>query len=37
MLTGLKISFMARKRVFYRSEHNAKGGGDGEGGGHSKE
>ena len=36
MLTGLKISFMARKRVFYRSEHNAKGGGDG-GGGHSKE
>ena len=24
---------MARKRVFYRSEHNAKGGGDGGGGG----
>ena len=26
MLTGLKVSSLARKHVFYRPEHNAKGG-----------
>ena len=26
MLTGLKVSFLACKCVFYRPEHNAKGG-----------
>ena len=26
MLTGLKVSSLACKCVFYRSEHNAKGG-----------
>ena len=25
MLTGSKMSFLARKCIFYRAEHNAKG------------
>ena len=29
MLKGLKMSYFACKRVFYRPEHNAKGGPDG--------
>ena len=31
MLTGLKVSSLACKYVFYRPECNAKGGGGGEG------
>ena len=27
MLTGLKVSSLACKCIFYRQEHNAKGGG----------
>ena len=29
MLKGLKMSYFACKHVFYRPEHNAKGGPDG--------